>query len=70
MELISQQVCANCQELEKCINTAVYHSNSQIRCVNFGYVKDYVDDVMLHISNEFKNEFNKFMNHLIGSEEN
>ena len=70
MKLISQQLCANCKSLEKCIENAVYHPNLQIRCLNFRYVKEYVDDVMTHIKNEFENEFNKYMNHLIGLEEN
>lgn len=69
MELISQEVCATCKSLEKCIEAAAHHHNSQIRCVNFGYIKEYVDDVMTHIKNEFENEFNKYMNYLIGHEE-
>ena len=70
MKLISQQACANCKYLEKCIEHVMYHPNSQIRCVNFGYVKEYVDDVIAHLRNELENEFEKYMNYLIGLEEN
>ena len=34
------------------------------------YIKEYVDDTMTHIRDEWKNQYNKYIDYLIGYKEN
>lgn len=64
MEINSQQVCAKCESLERCVTTAVFNTEAQIRCIHFGYVKKVADNYM----DKFKDEIIKIKNELIGYE--
>lgn len=66
MENLSQKVCADCNNLDECVKTAVCHPGTQIKCIHFGYIRKASDDYMTML----KNEFDKFMKKLIGMEEN
>ena len=66
MEINSQQVCSQCESLERCVTTAVLNTELQIRCIHFGYVKKVSDDYMAR----FEDEIIKIRNELVGIEEN
>ena len=51
MEIISQQACEKCTCLDKCVDTAMYHPEKQIRCVHFGYVKRQMDEFINELIN-------------------
>lgn len=66
MDIISQQACEKCASLEKCISTAMYNPEVQIRCVHFGYVTRQVNELV----NTINNELSEYIDYLIGKKEN
>lgn len=53
MEIISQQACEKCHSLGRCIETAMYHPELQIRCVHFKYITKQVNELTDTINNKF-----------------
>jgi hypothetical protein len=65
MEIISQQACEKCHSLERCIETAMYHPEQQIRCVHFGYVTKQVNELV----DTMRTQFEEYMAYLIDNKE-
>lgn len=65
MDIISEQACEKCISLGKCIDTAMYKPEQQIRCVHFGYVKKQVNGLV----DTMRTQFEEYMAYLIGNKE-
>ena len=65
MEIISQQACEKCQSLKRCIETAMYNQEIQIKCVHFGYVTRQVNELTHTITNDLA----KYVDYILWKQE-
>ena len=55
MDIISEQACEKCTSLKRCIETAMYHPELQIRCVHFRYITKQMNELTNTLENGLAN---------------
>lgn len=64
----SSQACHKCNHFDQCVKTA--HTGSKVRCIHFGYIEQFTEDVVKVVQDQMNECIHEYMNNLIGRKEN